>query len=66
MVTIQLLPQGTRVTIRRGRFPMDPSLEGRTGMILHRARESGSRYGVQLDGESRVRVFTEDEVEPRS
>lgn len=45
---------------------MDSSLEGRTGMILHRSHESGSRYGVQLDGESQVRVFTEDEVEPRS
>lgn len=64
MVKIQIHPQGTRVGIRRGPFPLDESLLGRTGLIVHLHRYGGTRYGVQLDGESRIRVFTEDELEP--
>lgn len=64
MVKIHLHPQGTRVRVRRGeRFPIDPSMIGRTGTVLHLRRGRGDRYGVQLDGEVEVRVFAEDELE---
>jgi hypothetical protein len=63
MVKIQLHPQGTRVRIRRGRFPLDPSILGRTGTVIVLYRVGGERYGIQLDGDSRIRVFTEDELE---
>jgi hypothetical protein len=64
MVKIQIHPQGSRVKIRRGPLPLDLSLEGRTGMVVQLRRYGGTKYGVQLDGESRIRVFSEDELEP--
>jgi hypothetical protein len=64
MVKIQLHPQGSRVKIRKGHFPLDPSLEGRTGTVIQLRRYGGSKYGVQFDGESQIRVFAEDELEP--
>jgi len=54
---------GTRVRIRRGRFPMDPSLTGRTGIVVQLDDYRPERYGVTLDGESELREFTEDELE---
>jgi hypothetical protein len=64
MVKIQIYPQGTRVRVRRADFPLAPSLEGRTGLVVHLRPYGGNKYGVQLDGESRIRVFTEAELEP--
>lgn len=59
-----LYVQGTRVKIRKGIFPMDPALLGRTGLVIETDDYRPKHYGVQLDGESRVRDFTEDELEP--
>ncbi|CAN5801198.1 hypothetical protein BH23GEM11_BH23GEM11_04570 [soil metagenome] len=56
-------PQGTRIRVRKGRFPMDPALPGRTGIVLHPDRLVPSKLGVQLDGETRLRTFVEDELE---
>jgi hypothetical protein len=56
-------PQGTRVRVRPGRFPMARDLVGREGVVLHLDPYQPARYGVQLDGESRTRQFTEDELE---
>lgn len=64
MVKIQTYPQGTRVRIREGSFPLDPSLVGRAGLVVHLRRYGGTSYGVQLDDESAVRVFDESELEP--
>jgi len=64
MVKVQTYPQGTRIRIRRGLLPLDPSLVGRTGLVVHLRRYGGTKYGVQLDGESRILVFHEDELEP--
>lgn len=67
MVKIQIHPQGTRVRVQRGSFPLDPSLEGRTGLVVdlrRRGRYGTDKYGVQLDGETRLRVFAEEELEP--
>ena len=54
--------QGTRVEVRRGRFPMDSRLVGRRGLVLELSDYAPGRYGVQLEGESVVREFTEDEL----
>ncbi|MSR22591.1 MAG: hypothetical protein EXR92_03455 [Gemmatimonadetes bacterium] len=63
MVKIQVHPQGTRVRVRQGRLPLDPALEGRPGTVVHLLKGGGDRYGVQLDGESRISVLAEDELE---
>jgi hypothetical protein len=65
MVRIQILPQGARVAIRKGHFPIDPALVGRTGTVIHLMKNSAAKYGIQLDGETQIRVFTEDELETR-
>ena len=63
MIRTHTRPQGTRVTVRQGSFPIDPTLVGRSGIVLHQPRGGGVRYGIQLDGETRIRVFTEEELE---
>ena len=55
-----LLPEGTRVRIRRGPLPLEPGVVGRTGSIVE-ANEY--RYGVVLDGEAEVRYFAPAELE---
>ena len=65
MVQIHVLRQGSRVRIRRGEsFPIDPSLVGREGTVVHLRRGEGRRYDVQLDDEAEIRVFAADELEP--
>jgi len=56
--------EGTRVRVQRGRFPMDPGLVGRTGLIVDIDTSRRGRYGVQLDREEEVRDFSEDELVP--
>ncbi|TVP42276.1 MAG: hypothetical protein EA350_16650 [Gemmatimonadales bacterium] len=60
---ITRFPRGTRIRVRKGRFPMDPALVGRTGLVLHPDWLVAEKVGVQLDGEERLRTFTEDELE---
>ena len=55
---------GMRVRIRRGAFPIDDAMVGRTGLIIQVDGVTPVRYGVTLDGESEVREFTEEELEP--
>lgn len=59
-----LFPQGSRVRIRKGRFPLDPADQGREGMVVHLDDYRPGYYGIVLDGESALRVFCEDELEP--
>ncbi len=63
MVWYPIYPEGTRVRIRRGKQPLDPSMEGRIGLVVHTDLRNAKRYGVTLDGEDRVRTFLEDELE---
>jgi hypothetical protein len=63
MVLIHRHPQGARVVLRRGRYPLDPGLEGREGTVILLHPTSKDRYGVQLDGESAIRSFDESELE---
>lgn len=59
-----LYPQGTRVRVRQGKFPMDPTLLSRSGFVAELDTYQPDRYGVLLDGETDVRSFAEDELEP--
>lgn len=56
-------PQGARVRVRRGRFPMSPHLIGRVGMVVELDDYQPGKYGIVLDGEERVRELAEDELE---
>jgi len=58
-----LIPEGTRVRIRRGRFPLDPAAVGRLGTVVESSEYRANCYGVALDGERDIRFFATDEVE---
>ena len=64
MIRTPIYLQGTRVRVRRGRFPIDPAFLGRTGLIVETDDYRPQRYGVVLDEESAQREFNEDELEP--
>jgi hypothetical protein len=64
MIQTYRFSQGTRIRVRRGRFPMDPTLIGRTGLIVETDDYRPLRYGVVLDEEVEVRELNEDEIEP--
>ena len=60
---LSVLPRGTRVQVRRGRFPTDPSLVGRTGTVLEHSVYLPQKVDVTLDGDPRFRAFAVDELE---
>jgi hypothetical protein len=62
-ITGGLIPEGTRIRIRRGQFPVDPSLLGRTGTVVDTSEYRPHAYGVLLDGESEQRFFAPAELE---
>ena len=64
MIRISRIAQGTRVRVRRGRYPLDPRLIGRTGLVVETDDYRPERYGVVLDEETDQREFNEDELEP--
>jgi hypothetical protein len=64
MIRTCLHPQGTRVRVRRGRYPLDSALVGRTGLVVETDDYRPQRYGVVLDEETDQREFHEDELEP--
>jgi hypothetical protein len=64
MIKTYRFSSGTRVKVKRGRFPMDSALLGRTGLIVTTDDYRPQRFGVVLDEETAVRDFHEDELEP--
>ena len=62
-VPIAVLPEGTRVRIRRGSLPQDPAVSGRTGVVVNASEYRDQALGVVLDGESVTRYFTPGELE---
>ena len=64
MIRTYLYLQGTRVRVRRGAYPLDPGLVGRTGLVVETDDYRPQRYGVVLDEETEQREFHEDELEP--
>lgn len=61
-VPIPLLPIGTRVQVRRGTFPLEGGMDGRTGHVTEASEYGPHRYGVTLDGEGGVRHFRPEEL----
>lgn len=62
-VPIAVLPEGTRVRIRRGGVPQDPAISGRTGVVARATEYRNQALGVVLDGDSAMRWFTPGELE---
>lgn len=58
-----LIPQGTRVRIRRGAFPLKAAMVGRTGVVVDTSAYRPEAYGVVLDGEREPRMFAPEEIE---
>jgi hypothetical protein len=59
---ISRFPQGSRVQIQKGSFPLDPAMIGRTGMVLDHDRANPHKVNVQLDGEESIRTFMDFEL----
>ncbi|GEM_PF-1607394 len=64
MVKIQKFPQGARVRVKRGDFPLDPAFEGLEGIVVVLHRKQGRRYWVQIDGREGLDAFDESELTP--
>jgi hypothetical protein len=62
-IPIPILPEGTRIRVRRGSVPQDPAVIGRTGMVVHATEYRDNAVGVVLDGEQGVRWLTPGELE---
>lgn len=62
-ISIAVLPEGTRVRVRRGTLPQDPLVTGRTGVVVTATEYRDNAAGVVLDGESAVRYFAPGELE---
>ena len=57
------LPEGTRVRVKQGNFPVDPSVLGRTGTVIAATEYAPQNLGIVLDGETTVRHFAPSELE---
>jgi hypothetical protein len=62
-IPMALLPEGTRVKVRRGTVPQEPALIGRTGVVTGASEYRDQALGVVLDGESAQRFFMPAELE---
>lgn len=58
-----LIPEGTRVRVRRGAMPLSPDLIGCSGTVVDASEYRPHSYGVALDGDREVRRFAPDELE---
>jgi hypothetical protein len=62
-IPIAVLPEGTRVKVRRASLPQDPAVSGRAGVVVAASEYRDQALGVVLDGESITRYFTPGELE---
>jgi len=62
-VPIALIPEGTRVRVRRSVLPLDPQAVGRTGTVVDSSEYHMHCCGVVLDGEEELRYFAPNELE---
>jgi hypothetical protein len=61
-VSIPLVPQGGRVRVQRGQWPLESGVEGRAGTVTDASEYRAHRYGVVLDGEASARYFRPEEL----
>jgi hypothetical protein len=59
---LSVLPRGTRVEVKRGRFPADPDLVGRAGAVVEHSVYTPHKVDVTLDGEQEIRAFAPGEL----
>ena len=57
------VPEGTRVRIKQSTFPLDPTLRGRTGVVVAASEYQTQSMGVVLDDSTDVRYFSPSELE---
>ncbi len=57
-----VIPVGSRVEVTRGRFPADPRLVGRKGMVVENSQYFPHKVEVQLDGDPEIRTFAPGEL----
>jgi hypothetical protein len=57
------VPEGTRVRIRQSFFPQDPTLIGKTGVVVAASEYQTQSIGVALDNSTEVRYFAPAELE---
>jgi hypothetical protein len=57
------VPEGTRVRIKQSTFPLDPTLRGRTGVVVAASEYQTQSIGVALDDSTEVRYFSPSELE---
>jgi hypothetical protein len=62
-IRMAVLPEGTRVRIRRGALPQEPAVTGRTGVVVSATEYRDNAAGIVLDGESTIRYFMPGEIE---
>lgn len=62
-VPIPLLPEGTRVQVRRSILPQDPAITGRTGVVVQASEYRPHMIAVALDGDPEIRQFAPGELE---
>ena len=62
-VPIVLIPEGTRVRVRRAQLPQDPRLTGKPGTVVAASEYYPNRIGVALDGDAELRFFLPAELE---
>ena len=60
---LSVLPHGTRVRVKRGRFPADPALVGREGIVVEHSQYFPHKINVSLDGDPEIHAFAPDEIE---
>lgn len=57
------VPEGTRVKIKQSVFPQDPTMLGRTGVVVAASEYQTQSIGVALDNSTEVRYFAPSELE---
>lgn len=62
-ISIPLIPEGTRVKVKRGRVPQDPALTGRAGTVVIANEYRPQAIAIVLDGEQSIRYFMPEELE---
>ena len=58
-----VLPHGTRVRVKRGRFPTNADLVGREGLVVEHTQYFPHKITVSLDGDPALHTFPPDEIE---
>lgn len=60
---LSVLPHGTRVKVKRGQLPADPSVIGQTGVVVEHSPYYPHKINVSLDGDPEIHTFAPDEIE---